>query len=92
MQSHGDAAEKGDDEIERSLLAYLRNHPQAADTLDGIVEWWLPLQRYETARAQVEIALGKLVTNGTLRRESLPDGAPLYTLNHPPPAPRAGKR
>lgn len=80
MQSHSDAAAKSDDEIERSLLAYLRGHPQAADTLDGIVEWWLPLQRYETARRRVENAVEKLVSRGVLRRDSLQNGDVLYAL------------
>lgn len=80
MQSKTDAAAKGDDEIERSLLIYLRGHPQAADTLDGIVEWWLPLQRYETARLHIERTLEKLVIDGTLRRDLLRDGAVLYAL------------
>ena len=79
-QSHGDTRSRGDDEIERSLLTYLRDHPQAADTLDGIVEWWLPLQRYETARLRIERALDKLVADGTLHREQLRDGATLYAL------------
>jgi hypothetical protein len=80
MQSHTKATPEDDGEIERSLLTYLRGHPQAADTLDGIVEWWLPLQRYETARLRIERTLEKLVADGTLRRDLLQDGAVLYAF------------
>lgn len=80
MHSHTEAAPEDDGEIERSLLSYLRGHPQAADTLDGIVEWWLPLQRYETARLRIERTLERLVADGTLRRDQLHDGAVLYAL------------
>lgn len=85
MQSHTNVHAEGDDEIERALLTYLRGHPQAADTLDGIVEWWLPLQRYETARQRVERSLDKLVANGTLRRDRMHDGATLYALHDKDP-------
>ncbi|HEX7111738.1 MAG TPA: hypothetical protein VF216_04790 [Mizugakiibacter sp.] len=81
------AAESG--EIEGAVLGYLRDHPQAADTLDGIVNWWLPLQRYETARSRIERALGRLVAGGQLRRDRLPDGAVLYALNEKARPPRA---
>lgn len=82
MHPHTQAAPEDDGEIERSLLGYLRGHPQAADTLDGIVEWWLPLQRYETARLRIERTLERLVADGTLRRDLLRDGAILYALRN----------
>lgn len=68
-------------EVERAVLAYLGGHPEAADTLDGIITWWLPLQRYETERARIEYALTHLVALGVLRRDRLPDGAELYALS-----------
>lgn len=67
-------------EIEEAVIGYLRNHPEAADTLDGIVHWWLPRQRYETARSSVEQALGHLVDRGLLRRLGLPGEGTLYAL------------
>jgi hypothetical protein len=79
-----DTAGNGDggSEIESVLLAYLQRHPQAADTLRGIANWWLPLQRYENGRQCVERALDDLVAAGVLCREQLPDGEMLYTLNN----------
>lgn len=72
------------DEIESAVIGYLRSHPDAADTLDGIVDWWLPRQRYETERARIEAVLSALVARGLLRRSGLPGGAELYALKQPP--------
>jgi hypothetical protein len=70
-------------EIERSVLAYLDRHPQAADTLRGIVNWWLPRQRYELGCRRIGHVLDRLVAEGTLHRDELPDGEVLYALNRP---------
>jgi hypothetical protein len=76
-------------EIERSVLAYLHCHPQAADTLRGIVNWWLPRQRYESGCLRIEHVLDRLVTEGLLHCDELPDGEVLYALNRhtKPPQP-----
>lgn len=68
-------------EVAASVLAYLQRHPDAADTLEGIVRWWLPQQRYETEKARIEQVLETLVADGALRCERLPGGAALYTLS-----------
>ena len=70
-------------EVETAVLAYLQKHPEAADTLEGIVSWWLPQQRYETDRERIGRVLSELVTHGKLRCEHLPGGAVLYALNRP---------
>ncbi|WNL45674.1 hypothetical protein RKE25_20035 [Dyella sp. BiH032] len=73
-------------EVQTSVLAYLHRHPEAADTLDGIVNWWLPRQRLDTARQRIEAALEALVAEGRLCRHALPGGTVLYALaNHPSP-------
>lgn len=46
------------------IVEYLRSHPAAVDSLDGIVGWWLPLQRYERARESIQHALDDLVRQG----------------------------
>jgi hypothetical protein len=69
-------------EVECAVLAYLAQHPDAADTLDGIVSWWLPKQRYETERQRIEKALNLMVERGQLCCDRLPGGTALYALNH----------
>ena len=66
-------------EIETAVLSYLDRHPHAADTLDGIANWWLPQQRYVTAQARIQAVLQRLVSQGVLQLRRLPDGAALYT-------------
>ena len=48
------------------IVGYLCRHPAAADSLDGIVDWWLPQQRYETARAAIQEALDDLLQRGVV--------------------------
>lgn len=72
-----------EDEIKRSVLAYLHAHPQAADTLRGIVDWWLPQQRYKNACEHIGHVLDRLAADGLLHRAELPDGEVLYTLSKP---------
>jgi len=60
------------------ILAYLDAHPQAADSLEGIVLWWLPRQRFVEARARIQESLEQLVDRGLVERTHLPDGTVLY--------------
>ena len=56
-------------EIERiaeEIQMYLFNHPNAADTLDGIARWWLTRQRYEEATTVVKKALENLIARGSV--------------------------
>jgi hypothetical protein len=70
-------------EVRHSVLAYLHAHPQAADTLHGIVNWWLPRQRYDDSCQRVEEVLDGLVKEGLLDRDRLPGGEVLYALKNP---------
>jgi hypothetical protein len=78
--------EAGGREVESAVLGYLQQHPDAADTREGIVSWWLPQQRYEIERQRIEQALGHLVERGQLRCDRLPGGAVLYALNRSDPS------
>jgi hypothetical protein len=33
--------DESDDQLQAAILAYMREHPAAADTLDAIAEWWV---------------------------------------------------
>lgn len=55
------------------ILAYLVEHPDANDTLEGIMEWWLLEQRIKHWTAEVQRALADLVADGLLLE--CPDGA-----------------
>jgi hypothetical protein len=50
------------------ILQYLIRHPQARDSLKGVVHWWLPLQRIEAKVAEVESVLEQLVNRGWIMK------------------------
>lgn len=53
-------------EIVQSLLGYLLNNPDAQDTLEGIVEWWLLQMKLESNTVKVKEALADLVAKGLI--------------------------
>ena len=48
-------------EIAREIPAYLIEHPDAQDTLDGIVQWWLLERKIKYQTDIVRKALAELV-------------------------------
>ncbi len=60
------------------IRAYLSSHPNAADTLEGIVRWWLARKRFEEAWQTVQAALEQLVREGVLEMRVTPGGAEVY--------------
>src|SRR5687767_13198439 len=65
------------------ILAYLESHPTAADSLDGIVNWWLPRQRFAEARERIQASLDELIQRGLVDRVRLADGTVLYSKAAP---------
>jgi hypothetical protein len=65
-------------EIEGMILDYLRDHPRAADTVDGIAQWWILHQRYLHNRRLIESACERLVSRGLLERATSADGRTIY--------------
>ena len=63
------------------VLAYLVQHPQAQDTMEGIAEWWLLEQRIHSAVADVEATLRELVGYDFLVVRQSRDGRTYYGLN-----------
>ena len=67
--------------LARQLLTYLANNPDAEDTLDGIIEWWLLQQRIEDEMSRVKEALALLVSNQLLIESSGRDARVFYRVN-----------
>ena len=61
-----------------AILGYLRAHPQAADTVTGIVEWWLPRHFPAEAVERVQKAVDQLVAQGWVEKIVLVGGTVLY--------------
>ncbi|MBX3630979.1 MAG: hypothetical protein KF908_13960 [Nitrosomonas sp.] len=69
------------DQLQDAVLHYLRNNPNAADSLQGIINWWLPKQGYEKVGMEsVYQALEQLIAAGVVEKVPLVDGTVLYRL------------
>ena len=54
--------------IANAIQHYLLNHPNAADSLEGISKWWLAGQQPACSPNKVQEALDYLVEIGVVRR------------------------
>jgi hypothetical protein len=67
--------------IAYEILAYLIEHPDSSDTVDGIIEWWLLERKIEYQTAQVKEALIDLVDKGWLVEDKRMNSRTHYRLN-----------
>jgi hypothetical protein len=68
-------------ETAHEILAYLAAHPEAQDTLEGIVQWWLLEQKIKRETARVKEALAELVTQKLVLECPGSDSRNHYRLN-----------
>lgn len=67
--------------VTRDILHYLLEHPDAKDTRDGILRWWIPQRTSEPDMAVVQGALDDLVSKGWIfKRQTVPDRV-IYSMN-----------
>ena len=57
---------------------YLLQHPDAADSEQGIAKWWVPAMGLEASAQEVANALGSLRDLGLIERKCLPGGQVIY--------------
>jgi hypothetical protein len=67
--------------VARAILDYLRKHPDAQDTVDGITEWWLPEEKIKSRSAIVREALNGLVAEGLVLARKSKDSQIHYRIN-----------
>jgi hypothetical protein len=67
--------------IGNEILAYLVDHPDARDTLEGIVEWWLLERQIKFQTARVKEALSDLVDRGLILEHRGLDSQIHYRIN-----------
>jgi hypothetical protein len=63
------------------ILGYFAEHPDAQDTIEGIIEWWLMERHIIREAARVESALRELVSSGMVIRHQGRDRRERYRLN-----------
>ncbi len=68
-------------ETAHEILTYLATHPEARDTLEGIVQWWLLEQKIRRQTAHVREALAELVTQKLVLECPGSDARNHYRLN-----------
>lgn len=64
-----------------AILAYLVDHPEADDTIEGIAQWWILEQRIRQQILVIEKALGVLVDKGFVLKQCSRNGQPRYRIN-----------
>ncbi len=57
---------------------YLEEHAHAADTLEGIAEWWLQAKKQNVTMKATLLALNSLVTRGVLVEITDSNGKCIY--------------
>ncbi len=68
-------------QIGYEILAYLIEHSDARDSLEGIVEWWLLEQQIKFQTARVKEALSELVSKELILEKKGPDSQTHYRIN-----------
>ena len=68
-------------ELARDILAYLIEHPNAQDTLDGIAHWWIPEERIKSQIANTKRAIAELVAQKFIFELQGKDSKTHYRLN-----------
>jgi hypothetical protein len=67
--------------VAQELLNYLARHPDAHDTLEGILEWWLLEEKIRRRAIEVKDALAELVKNGLIHERKGKDARTHYSVN-----------
>jgi Fe2+ or Zn2+ uptake regulation protein len=70
------------DTVSQPIIKYLQSQPQAGDTLEGIVSWWLLRQQVEDSLASIQQVLDRLALEGIVKQRRGPDGRRFYFAQH----------
>lgn len=65
--------------IAEKIACYLRAHPYAADTIEGIAEWWLPSKGIEVSASMIQQALNDLCAQSVVVCHAHPNGNNIYS-------------
>jgi hypothetical protein len=62
-----------------AIRRYVERHPDAADTAEGIRQWWISDVGRRPTAAELAEALEQLVESHALQRNRLASGAAIYS-------------
>jgi hypothetical protein len=66
------------DELAAEIRAYLDRNPYAADTLDGIIQWWIVQQRFLRGIHAADRAVKRLIEQGRMEEVHARDGRSVF--------------
>ena len=68
-------------EIGRAILRYLLKHPDAGDTLEGIMTWWIREELLAMRIEDVGEVVRQLCSKGILLEKQIAGSGKLYLVN-----------
>jgi|SRR5690348_15605311 len=68
-------------EARHYILSYLLENPDAGDTFDGIMEWWLLSQKIKFETRIVSEAVSKLIADNLIVEHRRADSRVIYKIN-----------
>lgn len=72
---------KEQEKISEMVLNYLRRNPDAGDTLEGIVKWWMGFENIELSMKDVADVLEILIQKKAINVYVIADGTAFYKVN-----------
>ena len=69
--------------VAEEIRRYLTSHPDAADSAEGVLNWWLMRQRTEQSAQVVGEAMQWLIEQGAVTSRVMPDGQIVYSTQKP---------
>jgi len=81
LQDRPEQMNEKKNELAEEILRYLIDHPNAQDTLKGIVTWWLLERTIKQQTALVKEVLDRLVADGLVIAQQGSDSQTLYKIN-----------
>jgi hypothetical protein len=66
--------------LARHILRYLREHPEAQDTVEGIMVWWVSERAIKRWLPEARKSLAALVAQGYVEERTGCDGRTFYRL------------
>jgi hypothetical protein len=70
-----------EEQIALRILEYLKEHPQAKDTIEGISLWWLELEAGRYRLADIAAALSLLLSRNLIVSTQLKGSPRCYAVN-----------
>lgn len=67
--------------LTRAILRYCVEHPDAKDTVDGILRWWFAAGKAHWRVDEVKTVLGVLTTKGWLTSRKVQQSEEIFSIN-----------